>query len=127
MTKTKVESRLLLERSTTFRGTMLGTFGSSVVKYRRGGQFVPVAAAAFLAIGAQPGAAKAQDTSKRTGEAWQIIPLAQSSLVYGRDGSPIGEIGREMRTSVPIRSVPKYVPQAFVAVEDQRFYQHDGV
>ena len=64
------------------------------------------------------GAASAQDTAHRTGEAWQIVPLAQSSLVFARDGSPIGEIGREMRTSVPIRSLPKYVSQAFVAVED---------
>ena len=73
------------------------------------------------------GGASAQDTSHKTGEAWQIIPLAQSSLVYARDGSPIGEIGHEMRTSVAIRSLPKYVGQAFIAVEDERFYQHDGV
>lgn len=33
----------------------------------------------------------------------------------------------QWRTSVPIRSLPKYVGEAFVAVEDQRFYQHDGV
>src|SRR4029079_11306567 len=46
---------------------------------------------------------------------------------YARDGSLIGEMGRESRTSVPIRTLPKYVGQAFVAVEDQRFYQHDGV
>ena len=39
----------------------------------------------------------------------------------------IGEIGRERRTSVPIATLPRYVPAAFVAVEDQRFYQHDGV
>ena len=51
----------------------------------------------------------------------------QSSLVYARDGAFIGEIGREFRTSVSIRTLPKYVGQAFVAVEDQRFYQHDGV
>ncbi|HEY4132666.1 MAG TPA: PBP1A family penicillin-binding protein, partial [Gemmatimonadaceae bacterium] len=63
----------------------------------------------------------------RTGEAWQIIQLPQSSLVFARDGSLIGEIGHENRTSVSIKSLPKYVPQAFIAVEDQRFYQHDGV
>lgn len=62
-----------------------------------------------------------------TGEAWQITPLAQSSLVYARDGALIGEIGKEFRTSVAIKSLPRYVPQAFVAIEDQRFYQHDGV
>ena len=53
--------------------------------------------------------------------------MPQSSQVYARDGSLIGEIGRQWRTSVSIRSLPKFVPQAFVAVEDQRFYQHDGV
>ena len=51
----------------------------------------------------------------------------QSSLVYARDGSLIGEIGRQWRTSVSIRTLPKYIPQAFIAVEDKRFYQHDGV
>ena len=65
--------------------------------------------------------------ARGTGQPWQIVPQPQSSLVYARDGSLIGEIGRESRTSVPIRTLPKYVGQAFVAVEDQRFYQHDGV
>ena len=64
---------------------------------------------------------------RSTAPAWQIVPQPQSSLVYARDGSLVGEIGRESRTSVPIRTLPKYVGQAFVAVEDQRFYQHDGV
>ena len=60
-------------------------------------------------------------------EPWRIVALPQSSLVFGRDGSFIGETGREWRTSVPLRSLPKYVAAAFIAVEDQRFYQHDGV
>jgi penicillin-binding protein 1A len=47
--------------------------------------------------------------------------------VLARDGSLIGEVGTQIRTSVPLSSLPKYVPQAFIAVEDQRFYQHDGV
>ena len=58
---------------------------------------------------------------------WQIVAQKQSSLVFARDGAFIGEIGAESRTSVSIRMLPKYVGQAFVAVEDQRFYQHDGV
>ncbi|MDB4878388.1 MAG: penicillin-binding protein family [Gemmatimonadetes bacterium] len=71
--------------------------------------------------------ASAQQPAASTGEAWQIVQLPQSSLVYARDGSLIGEIGREMRTSVSLKSLPGYVGKAFVAVEDQRFYQHDGV
>ena len=53
--------------------------------------------------------------------------MPQASLVLARDGSLIGEIGKEIRTSVSIKSLPAYLPHAFVAVEDHRFYQHDGV
>src|SRR4051812_6180835 len=81
-------------------------------------------AVAAQAPAVQPAAAPA---TRGTGQPWQIVPQPQSSLVYARDGSLIGEMGRESRTSVPIRTLPKYVGQAFVAVEDQRFYQHDGV
>ena len=56
-----------------------------------------------------------------------IIPLPQSSVVLARDGTVIGEFGKQVRTSIAIASLPRYVGQAFVAVEDQRFYQHDGV
>ncbi len=60
-------------------------------------------------------------------EAWQIVPLPQSSLVFARDGSLIGEIGTDWRTSISLATLPKYVPEAFIAVEDKRFYEHDGV
>ena len=88
-----------------------------------------LARVALLSIAlAAPVAAQTPTTApKSTGPVWQIVPQPQSSLVYARDGSLIGEIGRESRTTVSIRTLPKYVGQAFVAVEDQRFYQHDGV
>ncbi|MHB8839042.1 MAG: transglycosylase domain-containing protein [Gemmatimonadaceae bacterium] len=82
---------------------------------------LPLFAASLLA------AQQAPAPKPSTGEAWQITPLPQSSLVYARDGTLIGEIGHEWRTSVSIRTLPRYLPQAFIAVEDQRFYQHDGV
>ena len=69
----------------------------------------------------------AQQTQAADTEPWTIVPMAQASLVLARDGSLIGEIGKEIRTSVSIKTVPKYLGQAFVAVEDHRFYQHDGV
>jgi penicillin-binding protein 2D len=53
--------------------------------------------------------------------------MPQASLVLARDGSLVGEIGKEIRINVQIGSLPKYLPRAFVAVEDHRFYQHDGV
>jgi 1A family penicillin-binding protein len=82
----------------------------------------------FLLIASAASAAGAQQPAlPSTGEAWQIVQLPQSSRVFGRDGTLIGEIGKQWRTSVSLRSLPSYVPQAFVAVEDQRFYKHDGV
>ena len=69
----------------------------------------------------------AQQPGTKDTEPWTIVPMPQASQVLARDGSLIGEIGKEIRTSVSIRTLPKYLPQAFVAVEDHRFYQHDGV
>src|SRR5438067_1772702 len=69
----------------------------------------------------------AQQPTAPDTEPWTIVPMPQSSLVLARDGTLIGEIGKEIRTSVSIKSLPKYLPQAFIAVEDHRFYQHDGV
>ena len=69
----------------------------------------------------------AQQPQAADTEPWTIVPMAQASLVLARDGSLIGEIGKEIRTNVSIKSLPKYLPHAFVAVEDHRFYEHDGV
>ncbi|MGH7615938.1 MAG: transglycosylase domain-containing protein, partial [Gemmatimonadaceae bacterium] len=82
-----------------------------------------IAALATFAASVAP----AQDTARKTGEAWQIVQLPQSSLVFARDNTLVGEIGKEFRTSVSISTLPAYVPQAFIAIEDQRFYDHDGV
>jgi penicillin-binding protein, 1A family len=72
--------------------------------------------------------ASAQEAPRSTGEAWTIVPLPQSTLVFARDGKTLlGEIGHEFRTSVPLKTLHAYVSQAFIAVEDQRFYEHDGV
>jgi 1A family penicillin-binding protein len=60
-------------------------------------------------------------------EPWQIIIPAQTSIIFARDGSMVGEIGAESRYNIALRTLPRYVGQAFIAVEDQRFYQHDGV
>jgi penicillin-binding protein 2D len=90
-----------------------------------------VAALALLAAG--PTISRSQNSVRvdqaqsNTTEAWQIVPQPQSSLVLARDGSLVGEIGRQFRTTVSLRALPRYLPHAFIAVEDQRFYQHDGV
>ena len=83
----------------------------------------PLLVGALLALSAP--LLSAQETEST--EPWRLIQPPQSSLVVARDGSLIGEIGKEWRTSVAIKSLPRYVPQAFVAIEDHRFYEHAGV
>ena len=69
----------------------------------------------------------ANSGANRGGEAWRIVQPLQSTIVLARDGSVIGDFGRERRLSVPLQTLPAFVPTAFIAVEDKRFYQHDGV
>jgi 1A family penicillin-binding protein len=92
----------------------------SVETSRRACAIALVGALAAAPMSAQEQAALPTDASK-------IIDPPQSSLVFARDGSLVGELGAQKRTSVLIRTLPRYLPQAFIAVEDQRFYQHDGV
>jgi len=87
----------------------------------------PLRALVVAALVFTPALAGAQQPANVDSVPWTIVPMPQASLVLARDGSLIGEIGKEIRTSVSIKSLPKYLAQAFVAVEDHRFYQHDGV
>jgi len=97
-----------------------------------GARHAMATAAALTALACVIGApvtlrAQAVPAAAGTGEVWRIITPPQASLVLARDGSVIGQFGRERRLSVPVRTLPRYVGQAFIAVEDKRFYQHDGV
>src|SRR6266516_173898 len=51
----------------------------------------------------------------------------QTSKVYAADGRLITELGIERRTVLPLEEIPVYVRQAFIAVEDKRFYAHHGI
>ncbi len=50
----------------------------------------------------------------------------QATRVLDHDGKLIAELGLERRTPVSIAELPPYVPKAFVAVEDRRFFHHHG-
>jgi 1A family penicillin-binding protein len=51
----------------------------------------------------------------------------QTSKVYAQNGELIAEFGEESRSPVSIAELPEHVPQAFVAIEDKRFYRHRGL
>jgi penicillin-binding protein 1A len=49
------------------------------------------------------------------------------SEVYARGGEKIGEFYREKRTLVAYEKIPKHLIQAFLAAEDDQFFQHGGI
>ena len=51
----------------------------------------------------------------------------QASEILDRRGQVITRIYAENRTVVSINQLPDYLPQAFVAAEDSRFYDHPGL
>ena len=52
---------------------------------------------------------------------------ALSTRVYARDGSLFTEYATEKRVLLPLSAVPPQLRQAFLAVEDDGFYDHIGV
>jgi penicillin-binding protein 1A len=50
----------------------------------------------------------------------------QSTKLLDDKGRLIAELFQERRTPVSISELPKYVPEAIIAVEDKRFYHHHG-
>ena len=43
------------------------------------------------------------------------------------DGTPLAEFASERREILPFEAFPKRLVQAFVAIEDRRFYEHSGL
>jgi 1A family penicillin-binding protein len=52
---------------------------------------------------------------------------SEGGNVYDRSGRLLGHLENVRRVNVPIASVPKQVRDAFVATEDRRFYDHNGL
>jgi penicillin-binding protein 1A len=52
---------------------------------------------------------------------------ALASTVLDRDGLPIGEFYNERRYIAPLDQIPEHTRLAFVAAEDQNFFEHAGI
>ena len=84
----------------------------------------------FIALLALVGASCAQLTNLPRITAEDLAPpnLAQSSKIYSSDGTLITTLHEEQnRTIIPIERMPQSVLDAIIAIEDERFYEHDGV
>jgi penicillin-binding protein 1A len=60
-------------------------------------------------------------------ESLEIPKRPPSVLILGANGATLATRGDMGGAAVPIRELPDYVPKAFVAIEDRRFYSHHGV
>ena len=78
--------------------------------------FIAAGAAIYLIVSNLPDIEMLRDVRMQ-------VPLR----VYSQDGSLIGEFGEKRRAPVIIEQVPEQLIQAFIAAEDDRFFDHPGV
>jgi penicillin-binding protein 1A len=57
----------------------------------------------------------------------EIPKRPPSVLILGDNEATLATRGDMGGAAVPLRELPDYVPKAFVAIEDRRFYSHHGV
>ncbi len=89
---------------------------------------VMVLLAGLALVGAVAGIAKGYMETAPDLNLASLQDQAQTSFIYDANGNLITEYkGIENRVMVSIAAMPKYLQQAFVAVEDARFYTHPGV
>ncbi len=51
----------------------------------------------------------------------------QTTKIYDKNNVLVAEFFREKREVVPLKKIPPYVVQAFIAMEDSEFYEHFGI
>ncbi len=55
------------------------------------------------------------------------LKMVESSNIYDRNGQEVGKLFIENREYVTFDQIPEKLSKAFVAVEDERFYEHAGI
>jgi penicillin-binding protein 2A len=52
--------------------------------------------------------------------------LSQPTVIYDKNGQVASNVATNRTEGVKIEELPKFVPDAVVAIEDERFYEHSG-
>ncbi|MGI1658329.1 MAG: transglycosylase domain-containing protein [Desulfitobacterium sp.] len=56
-----------------------------------------------------------------------LSPLARPTYIYDQEGTKISELSSSKIEPMPIERIPLHTQQAIIAIEDKRFYKHQGV
>jgi len=67
------------------------------------------------------------DDAKTTITALEAFRPKVGSKVYSHDGELLGEFAIEQRQAIPLNEMPLHLQKAFIATEDDKFYEHKGV
>ena len=99
--------------------------------YRRTKQILPILAglaliACIMVLAVISGAYYFLRPSLPSAEAMRDIELQTPLRVYTRDGRLMAQIGEKRRTPVLYKEIPEIVINAFLAAEDDRFFDHPG-
>ncbi|MCQ2453688.1 MAG: transglycosylase domain-containing protein [Clostridia bacterium] len=87
-----------------------------------------IAMLGLAALGAVAGIARAYVDTAPSLDLTLIDDQAQTSFIYDSEGNLITDYkGTQNRVMIPINQMPANLQHAFVAVEDARFYTHNGV
>lgn len=54
-------------------------------------------------------------------------PLPEAFRIYDRNGELLAEVAGPLRRALPAERIPDLLSEAFVTVEDRRFWSHEGV
>ncbi|MFB5663202.1 PBP1A family penicillin-binding protein [Alteribacillus sp. HJP-4] len=55
------------------------------------------------------------------------LVMNETTVLVNDDGDKVGELYAEDRDLVPVEEIPEHVQEAFIAIEDIRFYEHQGI
>lgn len=90
--------------------------------------FIVIVCAALAGLGALIGIAKAYVDTAPTLDLAALNAQDKTSFIYDSEGNLITDYkGTEDRVMVSIDEIPRMLQNAFVAVEDARFFDHNGV
>ncbi|TLM97906.1 MAG: penicillin-binding protein, partial [Actinobacteria bacterium] len=84
---------------------------------------------AFVAVAAAAGVAQVQSYLKDLPDSNnpQAFKVAEATTIYSADGKLLARLYLENRTVVPMSDISTDLVHGVVAVEDERFYTHNGV